>query len=350
MDIMADIESQIQEIADQVVTTNNELNGTVGRQPLLLLPPQELSSLAASVAVIPTVERPILPNYRNTFNELEGLKLQELIRAANIFRDVPRVSQTQTIVFGYRPPNLFERHMRRLTKMCQQLTAFSSICQTDAIALVKYGCVDLFCMRSVPNYNCTDDNWTFALDNQDSIIINMKAIKNFPSNVYHFSRKFYHQICREWDTDLVILDLLTAIILFNPDRPNLLHKHMIKYHQHLYLYLLQRYLLLKYRTESAAQLKFRRLMNCLVDFKVLSDYGGDQSAGHLCRRRSNSTIATTVTTEAAAPVPSAEGCAINMDNDKSTENTTQTIQFRPSLSLYTIILSQVFESMTINDN
>ncbi|CAG2164546.1 unnamed protein product, partial [Oppiella nova] len=41
--------------------------------------------------------------------------------------------------------------------------------------------------------------------------------------------------------------LLTAIILFNPNRPNLTHRHYVQLEQQLYIYLLQRYLLLKYK-------------------------------------------------------------------------------------------------------
>ncbi|CAG2170275.1 unnamed protein product, partial [Oppiella nova] len=69
---------------------------------------------------------------------------------------------------------------------------------------------------------------------------------------------------------LVRNDPLTAILLFNPNRPNLTHKQLVKLQQRSYIHLLRRYYLLKYRSEYEANAKFRELWDIMPDICVLS--------------------------------------------------------------------------------
>ncbi|CAG2101350.1 unnamed protein product, partial [Medioppia subpectinata] len=68
-----------------------------------------------------------------------------------------------------------------------------------------------------------------------------------------------------WDNDPYVVDLLVTIILFNPDRPNLIHKEMVKLQQQLYMYLLKRYFHMKYGSSCAAQERFLRIINSLEE-------------------------------------------------------------------------------------
>ncbi|CAG2100862.1 unnamed protein product [Medioppia subpectinata] len=63
---------------------------------------------------------------------------------------------------------------------------------------------------------------------------------------------------------------LTAITLFNPNVPNISHTTAIRLKQQLYIYLLQRYLLLKYRSESESQTRLQNLMIILNEFKIVN--------------------------------------------------------------------------------
>jgi len=47
---------------------------------------------------------------------------------------------------------------------------------------------------------------------------------------------------------------------------------MFRYQQMIYIYLLQRYLLLRYRSESQSQIKFEKLMNCLIHSEIAGKY------------------------------------------------------------------------------
>ncbi|CAG2101555.1 unnamed protein product [Medioppia subpectinata] len=61
-------------------------------------------------------------------------------------------------------------------------------------------------------------------------------------------------LARSWTTPL-----MTAIVLFNPYRPGLKYKAIVKLQQHIYMHLLKRYLMMKYGTESEANEKFMHL-------------------------------------------------------------------------------------------
>ncbi|CAG2177376.1 unnamed protein product [Oppiella nova] len=84
-------------------------------------------------------------------------------------------------------------------------------------------------------------------------------------------KDFLNNMIPQWNTDSIIMDLLTVIILFNPNRPNLRHKHYVNLEQQLYIYLLQRYLLLKYKCESESQTNLSKLMQCLSDLRVADE-------------------------------------------------------------------------------
>ncbi|CAG2106704.1 unnamed protein product [Medioppia subpectinata] len=65
--------------------------------------------------------------------------------------------------------------------------------------------------------------------------------------------------------------LLSAIVLFNPNRPNLIHRDIIRLEQQLYIYLLERYLLLKYGSEWESQPKVQKLMNSMKDLEIMTE-------------------------------------------------------------------------------
>ncbi|CAG2167605.1 unnamed protein product [Oppiella nova] len=74
--------------------------------------------------------------------------------------------------------------------------------------------------------------------------------------------------CRNFEKEIpkyVKSAKVLAIILFNDERPNLLDKELVKLQQHVYMYLLQRYLLMRYESENEAKLKLLRFMNGLHD-------------------------------------------------------------------------------------
>ncbi|CAG2171807.1 unnamed protein product [Oppiella nova] len=88
---------------------------------------------------------------------------------------------------------------------------------------------------------------------------------------YPRMKAFIDTLDAEWDRDQVVLDLLTAIVFFNPNRPKLNYREIVKLQQYIYMYLLQRYLLLKHQSESEAQQKFCKFMDNLNELEALGD-------------------------------------------------------------------------------
>ncbi|CAG2178211.1 unnamed protein product [Oppiella nova] len=219
-----------------------------------------------SVSVTP-IYRPLM-DYRNQLNDLESSKLRELLTATDSIRVWPVTAwevRNNWVMFY----KINEQTMKMI-QMSKRLSAFNSLCENDRISLIKYGCFALYYMSIVPNYNTDKDCWSFETCTKDKVKFPLETYRSKPLGVYEQYKLFYHKICGEWDMDPVVLDLLTAIILFNPNRPNLIAKHMVKLQQHVYMYLLQRYLLLRYRTEFDSQNKFLKLINALTDLEVLA--------------------------------------------------------------------------------
>ncbi|XP_068212325.1 nuclear hormone receptor HR96 isoform X2 [Palaemon carinicauda] len=182
-------------------------------------------------------------------NEPEKLKLSELSEANKglmaplcedyNFKDLSNPSLINII-------NMTEIAIRRLIKMSKRISAFKSLCQEDQIALLKGGCTEMMILRSVFAYDPDKDSWTIQQDHDRFKNIKLKVLKAAPGNVYEEHKRFILAFQPEWRRDLNIIFLLSAITLFMPERPNIIHADAIKHEQCSYLYLLKRYLECKY--------------------------------------------------------------------------------------------------------
>ncbi|CAG2117956.1 unnamed protein product [Medioppia subpectinata] len=64
---------------------------------------------------------------------------------------------------------------------------------------------------------------------------------------------------------------LSAIIIFNSERPNIQQPELIKLQQYIYMHLLKRYFYMRYQSESEAKVRLLRLMDSLHKIRLLSD-------------------------------------------------------------------------------
>ncbi|XP_042879437.1 nuclear hormone receptor family member daf-12-like isoform X3 [Penaeus japonicus] len=188
-------------------------------------------------------------NNPRELNEPEKMKLNELSEANKgllaplcedyNFKDLSNPSLINII-------NLTEIAIRRLIKMSKRISAFKSLCQEDQIALLKGGCTEMMILRSVCAYDPDKDSWMIQQDHDRFKNIKLKVLKAAPGNVYEEHKKFILAFQPEWRQDHNIIFLLSAITLFTPERPNIIHGDAIKHEQCSYLYLLKRYLECKY--------------------------------------------------------------------------------------------------------
>ena len=70
----------------------------------------------------------------------------------------------------------------------------------------------------------------------------MEVLKEARGNVYEEHQRFIQSFDPFWRSDEKIMLLLSAIILFDWSRPNIVHKDAIRLEQESYFYLLRRYL------------------------------------------------------------------------------------------------------------
>ncbi|KAA0193420.1 HR96 [Hyalella azteca] len=180
--------------------------------------------------------------------------------------------------------NMTDIAIRRLIQMSKQLAGFSGLCTDDQIALLKGSCTEMMILRSVTAYDEDKEEWKVGESTNCPLLpcrstncpllpcrstnccrtdpqivhcvrqipehrdtyksIKLKVIKEAPGNVhvYEEHKRFILAFRPEWRHDQNIMLLLSAITLFTPSRPNVLHPKAIQHEQCCYLLLLKRYL------------------------------------------------------------------------------------------------------------
>ncbi|XP_045607799.2 nuclear hormone receptor HR96 isoform X2 [Procambarus clarkii] len=212
-------------------------------------------------------------NNPNELNEPEKIKLSELSEANKglmaplcedyNFKDLSNPSLINII-------NLTEIAIRRLIKMSKRISAFKSLCQEDQIALLKGGCTEMMILRSVCAYDPDKDSWKIQQDHDRFKNIKLMVLKAAPGNVYEEHKRFILAFQPEWRKDHNIIFLLSAITLFNPERPNIIHADAIRHEQCSYLYLLKRYLECKYGG-CEGRTVYHRLLERITHLHILSE-------------------------------------------------------------------------------
>ncbi|CAG2167953.1 unnamed protein product [Oppiella nova] len=225
------------------------------------------------LSVIP-IAQPIIEN-NTSLNDCEYSVLRELLNATQIlnreyYPQTRRLSEITTVPDLRKTMSfIFEKEIQNVVNVMKGLSGFQKMCESDKIALLKNSAIETLFMRSVSHYNQEKDYITLTMDTNNSILIKSDIVKQVRRNLYGVLIRYYSKILALWDSDYVILDLLTAIIMFDPDKDNLIHKDVIKLQQNIYMHLLKRYLTTKYQPECESKTKFLRIMNTLVDIRLL---------------------------------------------------------------------------------
>ncbi|XP_063989220.1 nuclear hormone receptor HR96 [Diachasmimorpha longicaudata] len=137
--------------------------------------------------------------------------------------------------------NLTAVAIRRLIKMAKKINAFKNMCQEDQLALLKGGCTEMLILRSALTYDFEKDLWKIPHSQESMSMIKTDVLKQAKGNIYAEHARFVKDFDPKWRDENVIL-ILSAIALFTPDRPRVVHSDVIKLEQNSYYYLLRRYL------------------------------------------------------------------------------------------------------------
>ncbi|KAJ2941640.1 hypothetical protein O0L34_g14696 [Tuta absoluta] len=189
-------------------------------------------------------------------NEVERAKLNELIVAnkalhAPIDDDLSQlIGDTAGLKEGsskHDPRlitivNLTAIAIRRFIKMAKKINAFKNMCEEDQVALLKGGCIEMMILRSTMTYDGQRNSWKLPHSQEQFGSIRTDVLKLAKGNIYRSHESFISSFDPKWRTDENIILIMSAILLFTPDRAKVVHRDVIKLEQNSYYYLLRRYL------------------------------------------------------------------------------------------------------------
>ncbi|CAG2164820.1 unnamed protein product, partial [Oppiella nova] len=181
-----------------------------------------------------------IPNQINTYdknlNHIEMNRLEELLTATKqIWEPISEIT-SESVDYPdvrYTMHTKWERDVSRLTLLSKHLSSFTGICDEDRMFLLKAGYREILHMRSLVVYNNDRQHWAIVLDLNNTTVLKVTTLKMFGQDFYELYKNFFNKYGREWDFDSIILDLLTVIALYTPDRPNIMHKHAVKLQQQI---------------------------------------------------------------------------------------------------------------------
>ncbi|VDD84879.1 unnamed protein product [Enterobius vermicularis] len=162
--------------------------------------------------------------------------------------------------------------LRRIIKMAKELSYFSELSQDDQIALLKGSGIELLILRGVMVFNPSQDVWDHIITRgQNGMRIKLDILKRAKENQhYEEHKKFLQTFNERWRQNENVMLLLSAIVLFRPDRPNVRDFQTVSRNQQQYYSLLKRYLQLQCSSDVEAEQAYDMLLRKLIDLHQLS--------------------------------------------------------------------------------
>lgn len=164
-----------------------------------------------------------------TLHNLENERLEELKAACTLLRNPYQnvVHKTSALVDAVK---VTEAAIRRLIKMSKRLSAFNKLSQNDQISLLKGSIIEMMCIRATTTFNSEHNYWYFIDDiNQGLTVVSLDVLKNANWINFMSHKNFAIKFNNQFNSQPLIADLLTAIILFRPSRASTSNQELIRY-------------------------------------------------------------------------------------------------------------------------
>ncbi|CAG2173132.1 unnamed protein product [Oppiella nova] len=107
----------------------------------------------------------------------------------------------------------FAQSIQDFIKMVKKLDSFKTLCGDDRLSLIKYGCVENLCMRSLQYYDLTHEYWTLYAGNDSSILLKTEFFATCEPSLLNPYKNYFSKIGPEWDSDHNIIDLLSYCLI-----------------------------------------------------------------------------------------------------------------------------------------
>lgn len=101
------------------------------------------------------------------------------------------------------------------------------MCQEDQVALLKGGCTEMMILRSLMQYDVDHSTWKIPHSQEMVSSIKSDLLKLAKNNLYeeyeNFIRSFDHRLRK--DENIILI--MSAIVLFTPNRPKTIHTEVL---------------------------------------------------------------------------------------------------------------------------
>ncbi|CAG2173029.1 unnamed protein product [Oppiella nova] len=227
-----------------------------------------------SQSAVVAIAKPINDYNNNNFNENEMHFVSELLSAIkHMKRNLVAITVWEPTNFDdfFRPlMHKNEESISSFVKTCKSLKAFKDICERDQMTLFKSGGIEALTFHRYTRFDYDNDWWKVVMDNGNALILRLDLLKQHRfETVYPMSKKVLNSIKHTLDLDFNIIYLLLPIMIFNPNKTNLVHPEIVRFQQQLYMFLLQRYLRIRYGSEC--DIKLAQILNIIQDIRQLTD-------------------------------------------------------------------------------
>ncbi|ELU05476.1 hypothetical protein CAPTEDRAFT_119973, partial [Capitella teleta] len=220
------------------------------------------------------VHRNEVSSQTRMMSEQDQADIEEVITAyqaslnINMEKDFPReqANSMSDLV------NIAELSVRRVIAMAKQMKDFKVLSQTDQIALLKGGSIELLILRSVVSFDKEKQQFLDMNDTESHKALKLEQFKKAENGTGLFEEhmKFVKTLAVDIGADQTTLLLLLVISLYSPDRDNLKEKDHVSAQQERYSMLLQNYLDVVY-PYPMARIMLPRLLMKLTDIRNLNE-------------------------------------------------------------------------------
>lgn len=111
--------------------------------------------------------------------------------------------------------------------MVKKINAFKSMCQEDQVALLKGSCTEMMILRSIMQYDVDHSTWKIPHSQADMSRVKSDVLKLANNNAYEEYEKFIRTFDAHLRKDENIILIMSAIVLFTPDRAKTVHTDVI---------------------------------------------------------------------------------------------------------------------------
>ncbi|CAG2101855.1 unnamed protein product [Medioppia subpectinata] len=222
------IDINLDEINDEMTNIETSITDITIDKDLLLIP--DFKEKCKNTAIVPIFRE--ITDY-NGLNALENNRLSELSSAAVVFNykisnNIIQVNNLEEMlrICGRRQDD----SLKDMVTFTKCLSGYNRICAEDRVALMKYGFNQLLSIRILKYYNKTTGNFYIPFDERYTVQANFNVFPQNDSNyTLHTFKPILNTLVDEWNySDSIAVNLLTAIAFYNPNRPNLIHRHSVK--------------------------------------------------------------------------------------------------------------------------